>query len=73
MKILVNFTEAISDNHQGGSGKIFDRQSIFECNTADTVGELINKIMDRMQSEYRPFYDLNDRHQLRINSIEIFP
>lgn len=72
MKILVKFTEVISDNHQGGSGKIFDRQTIMNIEGAMMADRIFQFVLERLRDHSPVTYDVNDRQLIRLNSVEIF-
>lgn len=71
MKVLVNFTEVISDNHQGGSGKIFDRQTIMDVDGSMMVESLFKSVETRLRDHSPVFYDVTDKQSIRVNSISI--
>lgn len=72
MKVLVKFTEVISDNHQGGSGKIFDRQTIMNIEGAMMADRIFQFVLERLKDHSPVTYDVNDRQLIRLNSVEIF-
>ena len=72
MKVLVKFTEVISDNYQGASGKIFDRQTIMNIDGAMMADRIFQFVLDRLRDHSPVTYDANDRQLIRLNSVEIF-
>jgi len=72
MKVLVKFTEIISDNHQGGSGKIFDRKTIMNIEPTIMADRIYAVILERLRNHHPVTYDVNDRQLIRLNSVEIF-
>lgn len=72
MKVLVKFTEVISDNYQGGSGKIFDRQTIMNIEGAMMADRIYQFVLDRLRDHSPVAYDVNDKQLIRLNSVEIF-
>lgn len=72
MKVLVNFTEVISDNHQGGSGKIFDRQTIMDVDGAMMSDALFSHVESRLRDHSPVFYDVTDKQMIKVNGITIF-
>lgn len=71
MKVLVHFTEVISDNYQGGSGKIFDRKTIMNIEGAMMADRIFQYVRDHLQSHNPVVYDVNDRQLIKVNSVEI--
>lgn len=72
MKVLVKFTEVISDNYQGGSGKIFDRQTIMNIEGSMMADRIFQYVLERLKDHSPVTYDVNDRQLIRLNSVEIF-
>lgn len=72
MKVLVKFTEVISDNYQGSSGKIFERQTIVNIEGAMMADRIFQVIQERLRDHSPVFYDVNDKQLIRLNSVEIF-
>jgi hypothetical protein len=72
VRVLVKFTEVISDNHQGGSGKIFDRQTIMYVDGAIMADRIYAFVLERLKDHSPVTYDVNDKQLIRLNSVEIF-
>ena len=72
MKVLVKFVEAISDNYQGGSGKIFDRQTIMELDDGMALSSIMEVVEMRLQDTRPVTYDVADKQLIRLNSVEVF-
>lgn len=72
MTILVKFIEVISDHHQGGSGKIFERQSLMNIDNSIMADQIFNHVETRLRDHSPVIYDVNDKQLIRVNSIEIF-
>lgn len=72
MKVLVNFTECISDNYQGGSGKIFDRRALMEVDNSLPVASVFGIIELKLRDHSPVFYDVTDKRKIKVNSIEVF-
>ncbi len=71
MKVLVHFTEVISDNHQGGSGKIFDRKTIMQIEGAMMADRIFQFVQHQLREHNHVVYDVADRQLLKVNSVEI--
>lgn len=70
--MLVKFVEAISDNHQGGSGKIFDRQTIMELDDGMELSSIMEVVEMRLRDTRPVTYDVSDKQLIRLNSVEVF-
>lgn len=72
MKVLVNYTEVISDNYQGGSGKVYDRSTIIEISGEALSENLFELCANKIAEDYQPFMDANDRKLIRLNNVVVF-
>jgi hypothetical protein len=72
MKVLVKFVEAISDHYQGGSGKIFDRQTIMELDDGMALSSVMEVVEMRLRDTRPVTYDVSDKQLIRLNSVEVF-
>lgn len=72
MKVLVHFTEVISDNHQGGSGKVFDRKTIMQIDGAMMADRIFQTLQDQLREFSHVYYDPGDKRMIKIQSVEIF-
>jgi hypothetical protein len=71
MNVLVTFTEIISDNYQGGSGNVFDRQVIMALDGAVMLDKVLSHVEKRLRDHSPVFYDVNDRERIVVRSVQI--
>lgn len=72
MKLLVEYVDFHSDNHQGGSGKSFELQTVIEIDEpCSDVWSSIYMKMSEVVSKQRPFIVNGDRNTPVIKRVTI--
>lgn len=72
MKLLVEYVDFHSDNHQGGSGTSFEFQTAIEITMpCDDVWEAIHKKMSEIVLKQRPFFVASDSKYPSIKRVTL--